>query len=140
MSAEDTYYEVLAYLQANMSTPVFDGDVMDDNDIPEVGGIFKPYVVLSPGDIESARSPRLKGIIGTVHDPIFLDIVADCIAPNPGIANRLRGQVSGLLHGWKPTGSSEITMGAYRGYSEKQDDLKPTIYHRAALYRTISNL
>lgn len=100
---------IMAYVRAQFPNyVVYDNSVLDDEFILKIGNKVKPYIVLSFGGLY--LSSRGGSFAGARHDEYTTTVDATVVAAKPEHARQGMNLVVDKLIGFKPTGTSAMTL------------------------------
>lgn len=116
-----------AYIAAEFPNyAIYDSDVIDDEFIIKQGNKVKPYIVLRWGGIFPGAG---KSFIGARYDEYTSTVDVEVIAPTAKQARRALNIILDRLVGYKPTGSSPMTISGGVDILGLTDyDGKPNVY------------
>jgi hypothetical protein len=117
-----------------------DGEVPMDDALPTTKGLVNPHVIVYPGSPSGSMAGR--GIVGPQKDPVENYFIVEVVAPNRTITRTLGKAIDDHLFGKSYTGASQLRLGRATSWTlpEQSGAATPRTYHRAVLYRYITNL
>ena len=117
---------------------VYADEVPEDGTINWKNGLFDPFVVVYFGG--PIRSGTDRSLISTRYDSTVLTCTVEVYAPKAQDARSIKGKITDMLTGFRPTDCGELTIALTNQYSRASNNVRPTNYISAVGFSCVSNL
>lgn len=119
--------QITAKLNTDLPQDVYETAVPDDKKIAHgTDGLFKPYVVITYGDMIEA--PAQAGIISAKYNVANSYAIVRCVAPTQRACRQVADLVRNSLTGFSPTDAGELRLAGGRNYNSVESDAVPNKY------------
>lgn len=110
-------------------------------ELPTTNGLLDPHVILHPGSPGTSTVGR--GIIGPEKDPVDNYFIIEVVAPNRAIVRQIAKAIDDRYLGLTLAHTTKFSLGRTSSWTVaavEAGSKTPRSYHRATLYRYMSNL